>query len=508
MARQPVVPCDDLRPARPGPCALVLFGATGDLTRRKLIPALYRLFLQSLLPEKFAIIAFARKPKDDTSFREDVRNAIVEYAPQISINENDWDRFSSSVFYHRSNLDDQTGYKSLDNRMNELDRSCGLGGNRLFYLATPPANFQTVIDCIHSTALASALSSESWHRIMVEKPFGIDLPSAQILNRALAGCFPEENIYRIDHYLGKETVQNILVMRFANRMFEQLWNQLHIDNVQITVSETLGMEGRGSYFNSSGIIRDIVQNHALQILTLVAMEPPISLEPDRIRDEKVKVLRSIRPFSEPIRRDIIRGQYTSGIIDGQTVPGYLDEEGIPAGSATETYLAARLYVDNWRWAGVPFYLRAGKRMACRETRVVIQLKDSPDVLFARMECADIKPNRIVLRIQPDEGMEIAISSKAPGGRMAVTPVKLKFDYHDEYNDNIPDAYERLLVNAMLGDTSLFARADEVETAWALLSPLLSSENSIGQPPVFYQAGTSGPLQAELMMEMDGRKWWD
>jgi glucose-6-phosphate 1-dehydrogenase len=503
-------PCADNGPSQAEPCALVLFGATGDLTRRKLIPALFSLASQNVLPEKFAIVAFARRPKDDESFREDLRQAIKEFAPSANADEDVWNRFAEKVFYHRANLDDPKGYESLKERLEQLDESHGLKGNRLFYLATPPENFEEIAEQLGAAGLAHASDEGGpWSRIIVEKPFGYDLETARKLNATLRSVFSERQIYRIDHYLGKETVQNILVLRFSNRLFELLWNHLYVDNVQITVAETLGVEGRGAYFDESGVTRDIIQNHALQILSLIAMEPPVSLEADAVRDEKVKALRSIRPFKPAdVKKGTIRGQYTAGQMAEEDVPGYRQEEGVPKDTRTETFAAMRFWVDNWRWAGVPFYVRAGKRMPTRVTEVVVQLTEVPDVLFARMACTQVTPNRLTIRVQPNEGVEILMTAKEPGPTMEVKPVRMHFDYAEAFGKDIPDAYERLLLNAMLGDASLFARDDEVEAAWQLITPMLDAWKADSVQPKPYYAGTWGPEAANALLEEDGRCWWN
>ncbi|MCS6775833.1 MAG: glucose-6-phosphate dehydrogenase [Chloroherpetonaceae bacterium] len=511
MARPVPLPQNGGAPASVTPCAFVLFGATGDLTRRKIVPALFDLDLQGLLPDPFVIIAFARRDKDDTTFREDLRAAVREFAPQLPTDGPEWQEFARHVFYLRSNLDDPEGYRRLAQRLQELDRTFGLGGNRLFYLATPPDNFDEVITHLGVAGLNRPGSEQGWARLIIEKPFGYDLNSARQLNALLAPVFAEHQVYRIDHYLGKEAVQNILVLRFANQIFEPLWNQKYIDNVQITVAETLGMEGRGAYFEKSGITRDIVQNHALQVLTLVAMEPPVSLAADHVRDEKVKVLKSIRPFTlEDVAQKTVRGQYGPGFIETpegtRTVPGYREEQGVDPLSSTETFAAFRFDIQNWRWAGVPFYVQAGKRLPKRVTEVQIQFKAVPEVLFARLDCTGLRPNRLIIRIQPDEGAWIEIASKVPGPQLSIEMVRMDFRYGSTFNTPVRDAYQRLLLDAIRGDASLFARGDEVEAAWELLTPVLDAWQNL-TCPIFpnYPAGTWGPPAVNSLLS-GGRVW--
>ncbi|HZT41717.1 MAG TPA: glucose-6-phosphate dehydrogenase [Chthonomonadaceae bacterium] len=487
------------------PCAFVLFGATGDLTHRKLLPALYSLHRQQLLPEPFVLLAFARRDMDDAAFRSYLRDSLQKFAPNLPVDGPEWDRFARAIFYLRSTFDDPEGYRHLSARLAELDKEFHLRGNRLFYLATPPDSFSEIIRELGAAGLNKPGSLEGWARIVVEKPFGVDLASAQQLNAELSAVFQEDQIYRIDHYLGKETVQNILVLRFANQIFEPLWNSRYIERVQITVAETLGMEGRGKYFDAAGITRDMIQNHALQVLTLIAMEPPVSLQADAIRDEKVKALQSIHRFTpEDVARFTVRGQYGPGTIrvDGkeEAVPGYRQEEGVDPSSMTETYAAFRFGVENWRWAGVPFTVQAGKRLAARLTQVQIQFKAIPEVLFARLACANVKPNRLTIRIQPDEGASLEIGSKVPGPRMEVQPVRMDFQYGSAFKAPIRDAYERLLLDAIRGDASLFARNDEVEAAWAIITPILEAWRAIPCPPFpNYAAGTWGPSEAGALL---------
>ena len=487
------------------PCAFVLFGATGDLTHRKIVPALFSLKQQNLLPDPFVIVAFARRDKDDAAFRKDARDAVKKFAPKLPADGPEWDEFAKNIFYVQSQLDDPEGYKKLSAKLEELDKSNHLNGNRLYYLATPPESFTPIIEHLGGGNLNKPASENSWSRLIIEKPFGVDFASAQKLNRDLSGVFAENQIYRIDHYLGKETVQNILVLRFANQIFEPLWNKNYVESVTITVAETLGMEGRGAFYEQSGMTRDMVQNHALQVLTLIAMEPPVALSADATRDEKVKVLKSMRRFSlNDVNDYTVRGQYGAGTVTTgdkkEEAVAYRQEEGVAPDSNIETYAAFRFLIDNWRWAGVPFYVQAGKRLAARKTEVEIKFKAIPEVLFARLDCAEVKPNRLTIRIQPNEGASLEIGSKEPGPAMKVRPVRMDFQYGSTFETPIHDAYERLILDAIRGDASLFARNDEVEAAWSLITPILDAWRDL-TCPLFpnYAAGSSGPEAVKALL---------
>jgi glucose-6-phosphate 1-dehydrogenase len=494
-------------PRTPEPNTLVIFGATGDLTRRKLMPALYNLALEGLLPGGFSAVGFARRPKDHYHFRSELKGAAARYSRTQPLQTPVWDGFASRLYYCASEFGNSAGYQDLARRLEKIERMTGCR-NRLYYLATPPSYYAEIAQRLGEAGLAR--SDSGWTRIIVEKPFGYDLASAVGLNRTLNGVFDEDQVYRIDHYLGKETVQNILVFRFANGIFEPIWNRRYIDHVQITAAESIGIEGRGSYYEQAGVVRDIIQNHAMQLLALAAMEPPATFEPNAVRDEKVKVLRALRPIRpEEADQFTVRGQYRPGVISGQSVIGYREEERVAPGSTTETYLALKLFVDNWRWAGVPFYIRSGKRLPKRVTEIAIVFRQPPLALFPTTDSSRLEPNVLSITIQPDEGISLKFGSKVPGPQadLRIHPVEMDFRYGTSFGFAAPDAYERLLLDAMLGDATLFTRRDEVEAAWAFVTPIIEGW-ARSQPPRFpnYEAGTWGPDDADDFMERDGRRW--
>jgi glucose-6-phosphate 1-dehydrogenase len=488
----------------PQPCAVVIFGATGDLTHRKLVPALYNLAADGALPPAVSVVGFARRDKTDEIFRKELEEAARKFSRQ-KINDDHWAAFASSIFYHRSEFDALEGYESLAKRLDELDAQRGTRGNRLYYLSAGPDQFPVILENLRKSRLNKAQPG-SWSRVIVEKPFGTDLPSAQRLNEMVKEAFSEKDTFRIDHYLGKETAQNIMVMRFANAIFEQLWNARYIDHVQITASEALGVEGRAGYYDKSGAMRDMVQNHLLQLLCLTAMEPPAGLDADAIRDEKVKVLKSLRPIrGEDVRDHVVRAQYGAGTVNGKGVPAYLEEQNISLESVTETYVALRINVDNWRWAGVPFFVRVGKRLPKASTEIAIQFKAAPPVLF-NVEGQTIDANALVIRIQPDEGVALRMSSKMPGSSLRIEPVKMDFHYGTSFGKATPEAYERLLLDAMSGDATLFARRDEVEEAWKFVDAIRAEWEKSGDDLALYAAGTWGPTEADELIKRFDATW--
>lgn len=489
------------------PCILVIFGATGDLTARKLVPALYQLSLSGMLPANFACVGFARRSKTHEMFREEMKEAISKFARTKPIDENVFKHFEDNLYYHQSEFDDQQGYARLHTFLNELDKKHGTAGNRVFYLSTQSSYFELCVKNLSQNGLLIKGTSIPFQRVIIEKPFGISYESSVKLQNELLNYVDESQIYRIDHYLGKETVQNLLVFRFANALFESLWNSRYIDHVEITCAEDLGVGTRGNLWEESGLIRDIMQNHVMQLLSLVCMEPPASLDPDAIRDEKVKVLKAIRPLTQDdIINHCVRGQYKEGFISGEKVNGYRQETNVNPQSQVETFAACRLFIDNWRWQGVPFYLRSGKRLTKRTTEIAIVFKEPPHVLFQKMK-QKTEANVLVMRIQPDEGIALKINCKVPGPSNPVVPVKMDFKYSSFFGLTPPEAYERLILDAILGDSTLFAREDEVFESWKFFDPILDywKQNPCKEFPN-YEAGSSGPIESELLMKKDGRTW--
>jgi len=488
------------------PFTLVIFGASGDLTRRKLMPALWSLYAARTLPEPFAIIATARTAMSDGEFQQHMREAVGDYARVKPPSEGVWDRFASSVRYVPGDPADARLYPALADVLDQIERTRTGPPNRLFYCATPPSLYDDIIENLGASGLAAS-GPGGVTRIVVEKPFGRDHASAHDLDQQLARTFREEQVYRIDHYLGKETVQNILVFRFANGIFEPLWNRNHVAEVQVTVAESLGVETRGAYYEEAGALRDMMQNHLLQLLCLIAMEPPTSFDANPVRDEKNKVMHAIRPI-DPARVEevALRGQYGPGYAEGRPVVGYREEGGVPTTSSTETYAALRLLVDNWRWAGVPFYLRTGKRLAKRASEIAIRFHRTPHMIFRRSP-AGVEANTLAIRIQPDEGIALTVAAKTPGPDLRLGPVRLDFRYGEVFGGEPPDAYERLLLDAIHGDPTLYARADWVEAAWRLLQPVLDTwAQTPGQPICLYEAGSWGPAEADRFIARDGGAW--
>jgi glucose-6-phosphate 1-dehydrogenase len=497
----------------PEPCTMVICGATGDLTERKLGPALYNLLLGGYLPPEFTVVGFARRQMTDEEFRVHLRDGVDRYSRNRPIKESIWDSFGQGVYYHQGDFDDPAAWRELAGVLDRIDRDRGTAGNRLFYLAVPPSLYPEIVQQLGDAGLAASGSGrpdsrKGWSRVIVEKPFGFDLTSAQTLNHEIRQVFAEDQIFRIDHYLGKETVQNLAVFRFGNGLFEPIWNRRYIDSVQITVAETMGIEGRGEFYDQTGALRDIVQNHALQLLAMFAMEPPVEFRSQDLRDEKLKVLRAIREMSpDDVATDVVRGQYVSGWVEGTKMVSYRDEPEIAPDSETETYVALKLAIGSWRWAGVPFYVRTAKAMPTRVTEVAVQFKSPPLALFERAGAPNIEPNILAIRIQPDEGILIRFGAKVPGPGMQIRSVNMDFRYGFSFAVDSPDAYETLLLDAMVGDASLFTRDDEVERAWVILDPILKAwDAGAGGPLHFYGAGSWGPPAADELLERDGRSW--
>jgi glucose-6-phosphate 1-dehydrogenase len=490
----------------PDPNVFVLFGATGDLAHRKVFPALYQLWRTNLLPHEFEIVAVGRRDYDDDSFRAEIDTSLRKYS-RVPVEDHIAATLLSRLSYHQGDFADDATFDQLVGKLDEIDQAKGTMGNHVFYLATQPSAFPLVVAQLGRCGLDHEKHDGGWRRIVIEKPFGRDLETATRLNREVLKVFRERQVYRIDHYLGKETVRNILVFRFANGIFEPLWNRRYVDHVQITVAESIGVESRGAFYEETGASRDFLQNHLLQLMSLVAMEPPATFDADALRDEKVKVLRAIAPVGpDDVQRNVVRGQYGPGWVAAQPVSGYRSEHEVDAESETETFIAAKLSIDDWRWSGVPFYLRTGKRLPKRATEIAIQFKEVPHRLFQDAN-SDPDPNLLAIRIQPDEGILLRFGSKVPGLGLEVRTVTMDFTYGSAFSVDSPDAYETLILDVLTGDPSLFTRADEVEQAWAIVTPILETWLS-GPPPAFpnYEAGTWGPRPAEDLLARDGRNW--
>ncbi|HEY3921853.1 MAG TPA: glucose-6-phosphate dehydrogenase [Gaiellaceae bacterium] len=482
---------------RSEPCVLVIFGASGDLTQRKLMPALYALAYRRLLPERFAVVGAARTKESDDDFRDRMKEAVQQHA-RDEFRQDVWDELASGMRYSTLEFADDQGESELSKLLREIDDERGTHGNRVYYFAVPPSAIGPLVG-----EIAERRSSEGWVRLIIEKPFGHDLDSACRLNAQLAETFAENEVFRIDHYLGKETVQNMLALRFANGIFEPIWNRQFIDHVQITVAESIGIEGRAAFYEQSGAVRDVFQNHLLQLVAITAMEPPSDFTADSVRNEKVKVLKSLHT---PGPKSVVRGQYGRGFIEGKEVPGYREEDGVAPSSQTETFVAAKLYVDNWRWADTPFYVRTGKRLPRRETTIAIQFKRAPHPPFAEAAADGLRPNVLLIQVQPNEGMSLAIGAKVPGLGMSIRTVHMDFLYGASFREGLPEAYERLILDAMVGDATLFTRADEIEEQWALVDAIAAAWKR--DRPAFpnYAAGTWGPPSADELLHRDGRSW--
>ncbi len=492
----------------PQPCTLIIFGASGDLTRRKLLPAVYNQMLDGILPANFAVLGSSRSVMDDQAFREFAHEGIERYSRQ-AIDNHHWPDYEHRLFYEPGSLDDPQCYERIKQRLSEIEHEFGIPGNRIFYLAIPPSLIEVTVEQLRTAGLIMPINEPGpFSRVIVEKPIGHDLVSAKKINETLARSFNEEQTFRIDHYLGKETVQNILVMRFGNAIFEPLWNKKYIDHVQITVAEEEGVGTRAGYYDRAGALRDMIQNHLLQLLSLIAMEPPWSMDADVIRDHRMDVLNCLRPVAtDNIDQHVIRAQYGPGTSHGAGVPGYRREQDVDPESITETYVAIRAFIDNWRWSGVPFYIRTGKRLPKRSSEIAIHFKAVPPILFNADTNNPLEPNVLALSIQPDEGLSLRIATKLPGPKVRIYPVKMDFRYGSTFGNPSPEAYERLLLDVMAGDATLFMRRDAVEASWAWIENILNAWKSSGARWLpEYPAGSWGPLEADRLVESSNHSW--
>jgi glucose-6-phosphate 1-dehydrogenase len=489
------------------PCTVVLFGASGDLAKRKVIPAMYDLAVHNGLGPRYSIVGFARTAMSDEAFRATLGEAAKSISEVGPIDPQQWDAFASNLHYVPGDYSNPDSYTQLGKLLDELEAKKQTGKNRLFYLSTPPEVYKEIIENLGRAGLARPCESNCWVRVIIEKPFGRDLATAKELNKIVLSVFEEKQVYRIDHYLGKDTVQNLLVLRFGNGIFEPLWNRNYVDHVQITAAETLGVERRGGFYETAGALRDMIQSHVLQLTSLVAVEPPASFDATAVRNEKLKVLQSIRPFNlEMVAQAVVRGQYAPGKLGDTSVAGYRQEPGVNPASRTETFVSAKLLIDNWRWAGVPFYLRTGKRLAKRTTEILIEFRRAPHIVFREKE---VEPNRLILNIQPDEGISVSFGAKRPGTEMSIGNVTMNFSYREGFGDASRSAYATLLNDCVRGDATLFDRGDSVEAAWSLVEPILdvwSAAKSASVPQ--YQSGSWGPRESDVLLERDGRQWYN
>ncbi len=490
------------------PCTVVIFGASGDLTKRKLVPALYRLVQERLLPAEFSIVGLARTEMGDDEFREKMKEAVAEFSEAKQVEEEVWNSFAQGLYYVTADIGNSDDYKKLNDVLERIDGDRGTSGNRLFYLSVAPRFYAEAVKQLGQAGLTKAKEG-SWVRVIIEKPFGSDLESARLLNKQILEYLDESQIYRIDHYLGKETVQNLLAFRFANGIFEPLWNRHYINHVQITNAESVGVEGRGGYYETAGVLRDMIQNHVFQVLSLVAMEPPAHLGSEAVRDEKIKAMTAVREFTpERVRNECVRGQYGPGSIGGKPVPGYRQEEGVAPDSTTETYAMLTMYFDNWRWAGVPFYIRSGKRLPKRVTEIAIEFLAAPPHLFSAEVMKKVTPNQLIIRIQPDEGITLRFAVKVPGQITHIRDVNMDFRYGSSFGVQLAEAYERLLLDCILGDSTLYARKDMTERGWEIVMPILNEWAATKDQVAFpnYEAGSWGPKAADDLIERQGRRW--